>query len=94
LNEYEYECTEGTKNITHRPRGRPEDLSLAACVTAEMTDLSISCAAQMAEIDSSKEAGSPTSAGTRFFKNSMVRFGSEAEIGRVDVDSELGDGDA
>jgi hypothetical protein len=59
-----------------------------------MTDLSISCAAQMEEIDSSKEVGSSTSAGTRLFKSSTVRFGSEVEVGRADVDPESGNGDA
>ena len=59
-----------------------------------MTDLSTSCAAQMEEIDSSKEEGSSTSAGTRFFKSSTVRFGSEVGTGRVEVDSNSGDGDS
>ena len=61
-----------------------------------MTDLSTSCAAQMEEIDSSKEEGSSMSAGTRLFKSSTVRFWSElgAGVGRVEVDSYSGDGDA
>ena len=64
------------ENVAHRSRGRIEDLRLVACVRADTTDLSTSCAAQMVEIDSSKEEGSSTSAGTRLFKSSMVIFGS------------------
>jgi hypothetical protein len=59
-----------------------------------MTDLSISCAAQMEEIDSSKELGSSMSAGIRLFKSSAVRVGSEFEAGRTDVDSGPGGEDA
>ena len=51
----------------------------------------MSCAAQIEEIDSSKEVGSATSAGTRFFRSSMVRFGSEVEVGWVDSESDDGD---
>lgn len=42
------------------------------------------CAAQMEEIDSSKELGSSMSAGIRVFKSSA---GLELEDGRTDVDS-------
>ena len=59
-----------------------------------MTDLSISCAAQMEEIDSSKEVGSSISAGTSLFKSSAVRFGAEVEVGRIDADSESSGGEA
>jgi len=83
----------GTKNTAHSSGGRLEDLSLAACVTAEMTDLSTLCAAQMAEIDSSKDVGSSTSAGTRLSNNSTVSF-ELAEVGRVGVDSGSGGRDA
>jgi hypothetical protein len=78
---------------THRSGGRLEDLRLAACVTADRTDSSILWAAKMEEIDSSKEAGSSTSAGTRLFKSSTVRVGlgvvvgAEVEAARADVDS-------
>ena len=87
LNVSWYACGERNKKFTHRSGGRLEDLRFAACVTADMTDSSISCAAQMEEIDSSKEPGSWTSAGTRLFKSSTVRVGLELEVGRVDVDS-------
>jgi hypothetical protein len=80
-------------NSAHRSRGRLEDLRLVACIMADMEDLSTSCAAQMEEIDSSKEVGSSTSAGIRVFKSSTVRFGLEVEVGWVDVDSESGNGD-
>ena len=85
-----------TEKIAHRSRGRLEDLCLVACVTADMTDLSMSCAAQMEEIDSSKEEGFSTSAGTRLFKSSIVRFGSEVEVEVrwLNVGSESGNGDA
>jgi len=87
-----------TENSTHRSRGRLEDLRLVACITADTTDLSILCAAQMEEIDSSKEEGSSTSAGIRFFKSSTVRFGSgdevEVRVGWLDVDPGSGNGDA
>ena len=53
----------------------------------------MSCAAQIEEIDSSKEVGSATSAGTRFFRSSMVRFGSEVEVGCGWVGSESDDRD-
>ena len=86
-------CAERNQNIAHRSRGRLEDLRLAACVKADITDSSISCAAQMEEMDSSKEVGSSTSAGTRLFKSSTVRVGSEVEGGRVDVDSGSNDKD-
>ena len=78
----------------HRSGGRLEDLRLVAWVTADITDWSISCAAQIEEIDSSKEVGSSTSAGIRLFKRSTVRFESEAEVGWMDVDSDSGNGDA
>jgi len=56
----------------------------------------------MEDIESSKEAGSSTSAGTRLFKSSTERFGFGAgvevrfEVGvwRVDVDSGSSDTDA
>lgn len=56
----------------------------------------MSCAAQMEEIDSSKEEGFSTSAGTRLFKSSIVRFGSEVEVEVrwLNVGSESGNGDA
>lgn len=47
----------------------------------------------MEDIDSSKESGSSTSAGTRFFRSSTVRVGLEVDVGvevkagRVDVNS-------
>src|ERR1700716_3373999 len=66
--------------IAHRSRGRLEGLCLAACVTAVRTDWSMLWAAKMEEIDSSKEAGSSTSAGTRLFKSSTVRVGFEVGI--------------
>lgn len=78
----------------HRLRGRIEGLRRVACITVDMTDLSTSCAAQIEEIDSSKEVGSSTRAGIRLFKSSAVRFESEVEVGRLDVDSKPGDGDA
>lgn len=59
-----------------------------------MADTSISCAAQMEEIDSSKELGSATSAGTRLFRSSTVNVGSELGVGRVDVGSGSSEGDA
>ena len=85
-----------TEKITHHSRGRLKDLRLVACVTADMTDLSMLCAAQMEEINSSKEEGFLTSAGTRLFKSSTVRFGSEVEVKVrwLNVGSELGNGDA
>ena len=43
-------------------------LRFTVCIIADIEDLSTSCAAQMEEIDSSKAAGSSTSAGTRSFK--------------------------
>jgi hypothetical protein len=54
----------------------------------------------MEEIDSSKEVGSSTSAGTRLFKSSTVRVGLEVDVevkagaGRVGVDSGSTDADA
>ena len=59
-----------------------------------MTDLSILCAAQMEEMDSSKEEGSSTSAGIKLFKNSMVEAEVDVEVGgiNVDPDPESGDG--
>lgn len=66
------------------------DPRFAACVTADMMDLSTSCAAQMEEIDSSKELGSSTSAGIRVFKSSAVGVELEFEDGRTDVDSGSG----
>lgn len=88
------QCTHRERNrtIAHRSRGRLEDLCLAACVTADRTDSSIWWAAKMEGIDSSKEAGSSMSAGTRLFKNSTVRVwlgvgvGVEVGAGRVEVD--------
>lgn len=61
-----------------------------------MTDLLMLCAVQMEEIDSSKEEGFSMSAGTRLFKSSTVRFGSEVEVKVrwLNVGSELGNGDA
>jgi len=61
----------------------------------DTADLSISCAAQMEEIDSSKEVGSSTSAGIRVFRSSTVGLGLELEleIGWADVDSRSGNGD-
>ena len=76
----------GVGASTHRSRGRTEDLRLAACVTADMTDLSILCAAQI----ESKSAGSSMSAGIRLFRSSVV-FESGAGVARTD--SGLGDGD-
>ena len=80
-------------NDTHRSIGRLEGLRFAACIMADIDDLSTSCAAQMEEIDSSKAAGSSTSAGTRFFNSSTVGFGLEVGAERMDVDSESGSGD-
>ena len=68
------------QNVTYCSRGQIEGLRLAACTTADTTDSSILCAAQMEEIDRSKEAGSSMSAGTRFFKSSIVIVGSEVEV--------------
>ena len=65
----------------------------AAYIIVDIDDLSTSCAAQMEEIDSSKVAGSSTSAGTRFFNSSTVRFGLEVGAEWTDVDSESGSGD-
>lgn len=79
---------------THRSRGRLRNLRLVACIMTDMTgDLSILCAAQMEEIDSSKEVGSSTIAEIRAFKSSILRFGLEIEVGWVDVDSGSGSGD-
>ena len=87
-----------TEDVTHRSRGRTEDLRLVACVRADTTDLSISCAAQMVEIDSSKEEGSSTSAGTKLFRSSIVMFesgvGVGVGVGRAGVDLKSGNGDA
>lgn len=82
-------------NSTHRSRGRLKDPRLFACIMADTADLSIFCAAQMEEIDSSKEEGSSTNAGIRAFKISMARFGLEVEVevGWIDVDSESGSRD-
>ena len=95
--ESQHARVERTESVAHRSRGRFEDLRLVACVTADMTDLSMSCAAQIEEIDSSKEEGSSTSAGIRLFKSSAVRFGLEVdtgvEEGWVDGNSESGNGD-
>ena len=43
------------------------------CIKLDMTDLPTPCAAQMEEVDSSKEEGSSTSAGTSILKSSTVR---------------------
>ena len=68
-------------------------LRFAACSIADIDDLSTSCAAQMEEMDSSKVVGSSTSAGTRFFNSSTVRFWLEVGAGRMDVNSGSGSGD-
>lgn len=81
---------EETKKATHRSMGR----RFTACVTADMADRSKSCAAQMEEIDSSKEFGLSRSAGTKVFKSSTVGVGSEFKVGRTDVDSGSGGRDA
>src|SRR5882757_501897 len=77
----------GTRSVAHRSRGRLEDLRFTACITVDMRDFSIPCAAQMVEIDSSKEVGSLMIAGTRLFNSSALTVGSEAEaevaVGRV-----------
>lgn len=76
---------------THRSRGRLEDLRLVAWVTADTTDWSILCAAQMEEIDSSKEVGSSRSAGIKLFKRFIVLFESEVEW--MDIGSGSSNGD-
>jgi len=52
----------------------------------------------MVEIDSSKEEGSSTSAGTKLLKSSIVMFGPGVGVGvgagRAGVDSRSGSGDA
>ena len=82
-----------TKNNAHRSRGRLEDPRFIACVTADIADLSISCAAQIEDIDSSKGVGSSTSAGIRLFKSSTVRSGVEVEVGWIEVGSDSGNGE-
>ena len=94
---YSVLCTRGwgeNGGKNHRPRGLPEGLRLVACIMVDMADLSTLCAAQMEEIDSSKEVGSSMSAGTRALRSSTVRFGLELEvvIGWVDTNSGFGDG--
>lgn len=57
-----------------------------------MTDLSISCAAQIEDIEASKPAGSSTSAGTKLFRRSAVVFGPGAGVARTDPGPGDGDG--
>lgn len=102
LSQYFHPWIENNTKDAHRSRGRLENLRLAACVTADMTDSSMSWAAKMEDIESSKEAGSSTSAGTRLFKSSTARvwFGTGVEVKvetgvwRMDVDSGSSDTDA
>jgi hypothetical protein len=80
------------KHIAHCSGGRLEDLRFAACIKVDMTVLSTLCAAQMEEIDSSKEEGSSTSAGTKFFKSSTVEAEVDVEVGGMDLGSKSGNG--
>jgi len=81
-------------SFTHRSRGRTEDLRFAACVTADTTDSSMPCAAQIELIDasSSRSVGSPASAGISLLRSSAAVFGSGTGVARADSGSGGGDG--
>lgn len=66
---------------------------MAACIIADIEALSISCAAQIVEIDSSKAVASSTSAGSRFIKSSTVGFWLKVGVDWMDADSAPGRGD-
>ena len=84
---FQHACIGMNQNATHRLMGWLH-LRWTACVTVDMADWSISCAAQMEEIDSSKEFGSSMSTETKVLKSSTV--GLEFKVGWTDAGSASG----